>query len=30
MKQAIGCQRMSSHHLHLLIGFEVQIDKLLR
>jgi hypothetical protein len=27
MKQAIGCRRVSSHHLHPLIGFEAQTDK---
>jgi hypothetical protein len=27
MKQAIGCRRMSSHHLHPLISFEAQTDK---
>jgi hypothetical protein len=26
-KQAAGCQRVSSHCLHLLIGFEAQTDK---
>jgi hypothetical protein len=27
MKQAIGCQHVSSHHPYLLIGFEAQTDK---
>jgi hypothetical protein len=27
MKQATGCQRVFSHRLHPLIGFEVRIDK---
>jgi hypothetical protein len=27
MKQPSGCRRVSSHHLHPLIGFEAQTDK---
>jgi hypothetical protein len=27
IKQAVGCQRVSSHHLHPLIDFEAQADK---
>jgi hypothetical protein len=27
MKQAARCRRVSSHHLHPLIGFEPQTDK---
>jgi hypothetical protein len=27
MKQAVGCRRVSPHRLHLVIGFEAQIDK---